>query len=51
VRQALAQGLEETSAISLPHISPGLAELSTDPDDWVNRCFAWHYGLKRVSGR
>jgi hypothetical protein len=40
IRQEVASGATEISAVSLPHISPGLAELSTDPNDWVNRCLA-----------
>jgi hypothetical protein len=37
IRQEVAAGALEISAVSLPHISPGLAELSIDPNDWVNR--------------
>jgi hypothetical protein len=48
IRQETASGAQEISAASLPHISPGLAELSTDPNDWVNRCLASYYGLSKV---
>jgi hypothetical protein len=48
IRQETASGAQEISAASLPHISPGLAELSTDPNDWVNRCIASYYGLSKV---
>jgi hypothetical protein len=51
VREAVAVGAQEIEAISLPHLSPGLAELSYSSDDWVNQCFAWHYGLKKVSAK
>jgi hypothetical protein len=51
VREAVAVGAQEIEAISLPHLSPGLAELSYSSDDWVNQCFALHYGLKKVSAK
>ena len=51
IRQEVAAGAMEISAVSLPHISPGLAELSTDPNDWVNRCLALSYGLSKVTAK
>jgi hypothetical protein len=51
IRQDIASGAAEISAASLPHISPGLAELSIDPGDWVNRCLASTYGLSKVTGK
>jgi hypothetical protein len=51
IRQEVAAGAEEISAVSLPHMSPGLAELSTDPNDWVNRCMALSYGLSKVTAK
>jgi uncharacterized membrane protein len=51
IRQEVAAGALEISAVSLPHISPGLAELSTDPNDWVNRCLALSYGLSKVTAK
>jgi hypothetical protein len=51
IRQEVALGAQEISAASLPHISPGLAELSTDPNDWINRCLASYYGLSKVLGK
>jgi hypothetical protein len=51
IRQEVASGALEISAMSLPHMSPGLAELSTDPNDWVNRCLALNYGLSKVTAK
>jgi hypothetical protein len=51
IRQEVALGAQEIRAASLPHISPGLAELSTDPNDWINRCLASYYGLNKVIGK
>ena len=51
IRQEVALGAQEISAASLPHISPGLAELSADPNDWINRCLASYYGLSNVTGK
>jgi hypothetical protein len=51
IRQEVAAGALEISAVSLPHISPGLAELSIDPNDWVNRCLAMSYGLSKVTAK
>jgi hypothetical protein len=51
IRQEVALGAQEISAASLPHISPGLAELSVDPNDWINRCLASYYGLSKVLGK
>lgn len=51
IRQEVASGATEISAASLPHISPGLAELSVDPNYWVNRCLASSYGLSKVIGK
>jgi hypothetical protein len=51
VRAAAAAGADKVEAISLPHLSAGLAELSYHPEDWVNQCFALYYNLKEVSGR
>jgi hypothetical protein len=48
IRQEVALGAQEISAASLPHISPGLAELNADPNDWINRCLASYYGLSMV---
>jgi hypothetical protein len=48
IRQEVASGAQEISAASLPHMSPGLAELSADPNDWINRCLASYYGLSKV---
>jgi hypothetical protein len=48
IRQEVALGAQEISAASLPHISPGLAELNADPNDWINRCLASYYGLSKV---
>lgn len=47
LRQAVARGVEETTAASLPHMG-GLAEIGYDPNEWINRCVAQAYGLKRV---
>jgi hypothetical protein len=47
LRMAAARGIEQTAAASLPHMG-GLAEIGYDPDEWVNRCVAQTYGLKRV---
>jgi len=47
LRQAAARGVEETRAASLPHMG-GLAEIGYDPNEWINRCVAQAYGLKRV---
>jgi hypothetical protein len=44
---AARNGELETSAASLTHMG-GLDELTRNPDDWVNRCIAWTYGLDRV---
>jgi hypothetical protein len=51
IRREVALGAQEMHAASLPHISPGLAELSNDPNDWVNRCLAVTYGLSQVIGK
>jgi hypothetical protein len=51
VREAVSTGAQEIEAISLPHLSPGLAELSTHSDDWINQCFALHYNVKQVSAK
>jgi hypothetical protein len=48
IRQEAAAGAQAIRAASLPHISPGLAELSKDPNDWVNQCLAQSYGVTTV---
>jgi hypothetical protein len=47
LRAAYAAGADEAAVVSLPHIG-GLAEIGYDPNEWVNRCVAQAYGLKRV---
>ena len=48
IRQEISAGVQKISAASLPHMSPGLGELSKDPNDWVNLCLALSYGLTEV---
>jgi hypothetical protein len=38
----------ELKAINSQH---GISELDTDPDFWVNKCFARYYGLENVSAK
>jgi hypothetical protein len=40
--------LLELKAINSQH---GISELDTDPDFWVNKCFARYYGLENVSAK
>lgn len=50
IHAALARGENEIPVASLTHMA-GLAEVSRDPNDWVNRCLADAYGLKRVTAK
>ena len=47
LRLAAADDLETVAAASLRHMG-GLAELGRDPEEWINRCIAWTYGLDQV---
>ncbi len=40
--------LLELKAINSQH---GISELETDPDFWVNKCFARYYGLEKVTAK
>jgi hypothetical protein len=51
IRQQAAAGVRDVSAASLPHMSPGLAELSEDPGNWINQCLAISYGLRSVKAK
>lgn len=51
IHQQIAAGSLEVQAASLPHISPGLAELSKDPNDWLNQCLALSYGVHQVMAK
>jgi hypothetical protein len=42
-----ARSVGQPAAASLRHMG-GLAELSRNPDEWINRCVAWTYGLEGV---
>jgi hypothetical protein len=50
IHAALARGENDIPVASLTHMA-GLGEVSRDPDDWVNRCLADAYGLKRVTAK
>jgi hypothetical protein len=50
IHAALARGENDFPVASLTHMA-GLDEVSRDPDDWVNRCLADAYGLKRVTAK
>jgi hypothetical protein len=50
LRRAASRGAEELSVASLTHLG-GLAEIGYDPGEWVNRCVARTYGLKRVTAK
>lgn len=45
--RAGAENVETVAAASLRHMG-GLAELGRDPQEWINRCIAWTYGLDQV---
>jgi hypothetical protein len=47
IKLAVQGGEQVMSARSLNHMG-GLAEIGRDPDEWINRCVAQSYGLKRV---
>jgi hypothetical protein len=47
IKQAVEGGEQVMAARSLNHMG-GLAEIGRDPDEWINRCVAQSYGLKRV---
>jgi hypothetical protein len=47
LRQAHDAGVGSLAAPSLRHMG-GLAELGRDPEEWINRCIAWTYGLDQV---
>jgi hypothetical protein len=47
LNSAAAQAESQPAAASLRHMG-GLAELSRNPDEWINRCVAWTYGLEGV---
>jgi len=47
LRVAAAEDVETVAAASLRHMA-GLAELGRDPEEWINRCIAWTYGLDQV---
>ena len=47
IKQAVEQGEQAMAVRSLNHMG-GLAEIGRDPDEWINRCVAQSYGLKRV---
>ncbi len=47
---AARRGEARVQAASLTHMG-GLAELSLDPDEWINRCVADTYGLREVQAK
>jgi len=47
VQAAASLGERELAVASLTHMG-GLAEISRDESDWLNRCFADAYDLKKV---
>ncbi len=50
LRSAQAQGVTEIEAAALEG-QFALADLSADPNDWVNRCMANFYGFQSIWGR
>jgi hypothetical protein len=50
VTQARREGVTSLPVASLSHMG-GLDEISRDPSNWVNRCFAQAYGLRLVEAK
>jgi hypothetical protein len=54
IRAAVGQGMErfETTAFTVDlGAMAGLDIITSNPDDWVNRCAAIYYGLQAISAQ